>query len=48
MLKNNGKTTSEGLVLAVFDFKKHQADLQYESLAFVKYIIETYSGYGDV
>ena len=44
----NGKTTAEGLVLAVFDFKAHQSDLQYESLAFVKYIIETYSGYGDV
>ena len=44
----NGKTTSEGLVLGVFNFKPHQPDMQYESLAFVKYVIETYSGYGHV
>ena len=44
----NGKTTAEGLVLSVFNFKKYQPDMQYESLAFVKYVIETYGGYGNV
>ena len=39
------KTTCEGLVLSVFNFESHQPDLQYESLAFIKSIIETYSGY---
>ncbi|MBQ7373790.1 MAG: hypothetical protein IJW64_04420 [Clostridia bacterium] len=44
----NGKTTSEGLVMGVFDFQSYQPDLQYESLAFIKRVIETYSGYGHV
>ena len=44
----NGKTTSEGLVLSVFNFKKYQPDMQYEALAVVKDFIKTYSGYGHV
>lgn len=42
----SGKTTAEGLVLCVFNFESYQRDLQYEALAFIRYIIETYSGYG--
>lgn len=41
----NGKTSSEGLVLCVFDFQYYQPDLQYESLAFLTHIVKTYSGY---
>ena len=41
----NGKTSSEGLVMCVFDFKHYQNDLQYESLAFLTRIVKTYSGY---
>ena len=33
---------------AIRRFKKQQPDLQYESLAFVRYVIETYGGYGNV
>ena len=39
------KTTTTGLVMCVFDFKNKQSDLQYESLAFLRYIIQTYSDY---
>jgi hypothetical protein len=39
------KTTTKGLVMCVFDFKNKQSDLQYESLAFLRYIIQTYSDY---
>ena len=39
------KTTAEGLVLCVFNFESEQADMQYEALAFLRYMIETYSGY---
>jgi hypothetical protein len=39
------KTTAEGLVLCVFNFESEQADMQYEALAFIRYMIETYSGY---
>ena len=38
-------TTCVGLVMGVFNFKSYQKDLQFESLAFINYIIETYSGY---
>lgn len=41
----NGKTSSEGLVMCVFDFQYYQPDLQYESLAFLTHIVKTYSGY---
>lgn len=41
----NGKTTAEGLVMCVFNFNSHQYDLQFESLAFIRNVIETYSGY---
>lgn len=40
-------TTEEGLVMCVFNFKSEQRDLQYESLAFLRYIIQSYSGYGE-
>ena len=39
------KTTDEGLVLTVLNYSKEQADLQYESLSFINYLIETYSEY---
>ncbi|MBE5741757.1 MAG: hypothetical protein E7360_00340 [Clostridiales bacterium] len=39
------RTTAEGLVLCVFNFESAQRDMQYESLAFMNYIIKTYSGY---
>ena len=41
----NGKPTSEGLVACVFNFSSYQADLQYETLGFLRYLIETYSRY---
>lgn len=41
----DGKTTAEGLVACVFDFTSYQPDLQYETLGFLRYLIETYSGY---
>ena len=41
----NGKTSSKGLVMCVFDFQYYQADLQYESLAFLTHIVKTYSKY---
>lgn len=41
----DGKTTDEGLVACVFNFRAHQPDLQYEVFAFLRYLIETYSEY---
>ena len=41
----NGKPTAEGLVVCVFDFRNYQIDLQYETLGFLRYIIETYGRY---
>ncbi len=41
----NGKTTAKGLVMCVFNFNGYQYDLQFESLAFIRNVIETYSGY---
>ena len=41
------EATSEGLVLGVFDYHSDQADLQYEALAVIREVIETYSDYAD-
>lgn len=41
----NGKPTAEGLVICVFDFRGYQVDLQYETLGFLRYIIQTYGRY---
>ena len=41
----DGKTTDEGLVACVFNFRGYQPDMQYETLAFLRYLIETYSVY---
>lgn len=41
------ETTSEGLVLGVFDYRNDQADLQYEALAAMREVIEKYSDYAD-
>ena len=41
----NGKPTAEGLVVCVFDFRTQQVDLQYETLGFLRYIIQTYGRY---
>ena len=38
--------TAEGLLLTVFDFTSKQPDLQYETISFLRYIIENYSVYG--
>ena len=41
------EATGEGLVLGVFDYHSDQADLQYEALAVIREVIETYSDYAD-
>ena len=41
----NGKPTAEGLVLCVFDFRSYQPDLQYETLGFIRYVIEKFGRY---
>ena len=41
----NGKPTAEGLVVCVFDFRGYQVDLQYETLGYLRYIIQTYGRY---
>ncbi len=41
----DGVPTAEGLVACVFDFHSEQEDLQYETLGFLRYLIETYSRY---
>ncbi len=41
----NGKPTAEGLVVCVFDFRAYQVDLQYETLGFLRYVIQTYGRY---
>ena len=38
-------TTSDGVVLTVLNFKNEQPHLQYETLTFIRIMIETYSNF---
>lgn len=39
--------TAEGIILCVFDYESYQPHLQYETVAFINYIIESYSDFFD-
>lgn len=38
-------SSANGIVVCVFDYQKHQPDLQYESLGFVNFLIARYSNF---
>ncbi|MBO4262982.1 MAG: hypothetical protein J5903_04285 [Clostridia bacterium] len=47
VLDEQEQTSTAGLVFMIFNFSGVQADMQYESLSVLYYLIRTYSGYAD-
>lgn len=47
LIDKEGKITTDGLVLTVFDYTQYQPDMQYETLSFLAHTLRKFGNYGE-
>ena len=47
LIDEEGKITTDGLVLTVFDYTQYQPDMQYETLSFLAHTLRKFGNYGE-